>query len=412
MFHTSVRVDRRQMLRASAVAGALTVTPVMSTSRMQAAPATLAATPAADALETVIAETVRTLGVPGAIVLVDRPGMETWSAGFGVSDLESQEPMRPDMQMRIGSVTKTMTATVALQLVDEGLVGLDDTLATVAPSFSTFPNAAEITVRQLLNHTSGVFDLLDDESVFVQIASDPARKWTPEEIIDISASHAPESAPGAEFHYSNTNYIILGLLIEHVTGRSAADELNRRIFTPLSLTGTSLPIGPELLSPFARGYSFAPQMTAQGAGTSEGAGMTDWTALDPSVGWLGGGVVSTAADLHIWLQALTDGSLISDRLQQERLTFVTMDRDPGEPSYGYGLGIANYDGVIGHDGSILGYQAFAGEVAESGERIVVLANLDSTQDGIDPATEIARVVRGAVTATPAAAWDTTQESIR
>jgi D-alanyl-D-alanine carboxypeptidase len=117
------------------------------------------------------------------------------------------------------------------------------------------------------------------------------------------------------------------------------------------------------------------------------------TLLNASVAWAAGGVVSTAGDLQTWLHALIEGSLISDELQRERLTFRPVKRDPGEPSYGYGLGIAKYDGMLGHDGDILGYQSIAGRLSDTGESIIVLANLSPTKDGTDAADAIAQAIR-------------------
>lgn len=166
--------------------------------------------------------------------------------------------MHPDMHMRIGSVTKTMTATATLQLIDEAALPLEDTLASLLPKRSTFPSAEAVTVRHLLSMRSGTFDLLDDESVFGQIMSDPGREWTPDEMVSASAAHDAEFAPGANFNYSNTNYILLGLIVEHLTKRPVAEELDQRLFTPLGMAETSLPSRPDPPAPYARGYSVDP----------------------------------------------------------------------------------------------------------------------------------------------------------
>lgn len=238
--------------------------------------------------------------------------------------------------------------------------------------------------------------------------SDPGREWTPDEMVSISAALDAEFAPGADFNYSNTNYILLGLIVERLTKRPVAEEFDQRLFAPLGMAQTSLPSHPDLPAPYARGYSVAP--TATGIATPaagdapplsmHGIPLIDWTALNPTVAWAAGGVVSTIGDLHIWLQALIDGSLISTELQRERLAFEPVERDPGEPSYGYGLGLANYDGVIGHDGSILGYHSFAGHVQETGASVIVLTSLDPAMDRRGSATKIAQAVLEAIGATP------------
>lgn len=326
--------------------------------------------------------------------------MKPWTAAFGISDLVRGTPMDPAMHMRIGSVTKTMTATVLLQLMGEGALELDDLLVDVLPDQSDIPNAGSITIRQLLTMRSGIFDVLDDESIFPRIMADPTAAWTSEEMIAISATHDPVSAPGYEVKYSNTTYIPLGLIVERLTGSPIGDVLDQRLFGPLGMTETSLPSDPALPAPFSRDYFVdptAPPDAIPAAGdavslTLDGVQLIDWTDCNPTAAWAAGGVVSTIDDLHIWLQKLIDGSLIPADLQRERLTFTPVERDPGEPPYGYGLGLADDNGVIGHDGSILGYHSYIGFVRETETSVIVLANLDPAKDRRDSATEIAGAI--------------------
>lgn len=313
-------------------------------------------------------------------MLVARPQERPWTAAFGVSDIGTGAPMTDDMHMRIGSITKTMTATVALQLVDQGSLDLQDTLATLLPERDAIPYADRITIRNLLGMTSGVFDMLDDDTVFSRIMDDPGRIWTPGELVDIAASHEPSFAPGDDIAYSNTNYVLLGMIIEQITGQPAAETLDQFIFEPLGMHNTSLPADPALPTPFAHGYAVDP------SGNTEE--LIDWTGLNPTVAWTAGGVVSTAADLHVWIRALLDGSLISAPLQTERLTFAQI-----RPGYGYGLGVANYDGMIGHEGSILGYQSFAACDEAMDDIVIALANLDPNGTDNDSATTIAGAIR-------------------
>ncbi|HYH11587.1 MAG TPA: serine hydrolase domain-containing protein [Thermomicrobiales bacterium] len=357
----------------------LAATPLLAAGRTGAHSPARIAQSQAEKLEVSITATMQTLSIPGAIVLVDQAGADVWTAAFGISDIDTGAPMTSEMHMRIGSVTKTMTATVILQLIDEGALALDDNLATVLPDLANAPHARHITVRHLLSMTSGVFDLLDDEAVFGEILENPARTWTPEELVEIAFANEPAFAPGEDIAYSNTNYMLLGMLVEQVTGQSAADAFHVRLFEPLGMTHTSLPATADLPKPFARGYS------VDLSGQTEH--LIDWTGLNPTVAWTGGGVVSTVGDLHVWMQALVDGSLISKPLQRERMSFTTI-----RPGYSYGLGIANYDGMIGHEGSILGYHSFAGHDTETGDTVIVLANLDPAGGDQDAATAIAEAI--------------------
>jgi D-alanyl-D-alanine carboxypeptidase len=322
--------------------------------------------------------------IPGANIILDRPDAETWHAALGMSDLQHATPMSPDLHMRIGSITKTMTATVVLQLVDEGALGLDDTLGTLLPDVTTIPNADRMTVRHLLSMKSGVFDCLKDESFIPQVFADPTRPWTPQEMIALAARHDPAFAPGEDIAYSNTGYILLGLIAERRASEPIGAVLERRLFTPLGMTQTSLPDDATLAEPFAHGYIADPRQPT--------GSLADLTALNATVAWAAGGVVSTVGDLDTWLKALVGGSLLSAELQRERLTFTPMKRDPGVPPFGYGLGIANLDGQIGHDGSILGFHSLAVYRPETGESTVILANLDPTGGSKDATEAIAEAI--------------------
>lgn len=398
-------LTRRHFLGLAAATPIAAALPLTLNRPTTAASATPAATPPAETLEAAVTATMRSLAIPGANVLVDRPSTKTIKRGFGVGDLQRQTPMDPAMHMRIGSITKTMTATVVLQLVDEGTITLDDTLAQLLPAGAAFPHAKQITVRHLLGMTSGIFDLLKDKSFLPRVIADPTRGWTPRELIDIGLAHPPVFAPGARFGYSNTNYILLGMIVERLTSQAFATVLERRLFGPLGMAETSLPSGPTLPSPFAHGYGDVPTgmagspiASAASPAGSNGGEHKDFTRLDASVAWAAGGVVSTLSDLQLWLRALLDGSLISDELQRQRLTFRPVPRDPGEPPYGYGLGIANDGGLIGHDGDILGYQSIAGRLAATGTSIIVLTNLSPTKGGADSADAIAHEIRRSLAA--------------
>src|SRR3954468_6637644 len=174
-------------------------------------------------------------GAPGAIALV-RDGRRSLRLVSGYENLATRRPMRPRDRFRVGSVTKTFVATVVLQLAGEGRLALEDTVERWLPGL--VPGGANITIRQLLNHTSGLGDYADDAFVR-RVLEDPGRVWAPKELIAVGTSHPPPFGPGAGLAYSSTGYIVLGLIVEKATGNQLSTELRRRIFAPLRLRSTT-----------------------------------------------------------------------------------------------------------------------------------------------------------------------------
>ncbi|MGQ0568282.1 MAG: serine hydrolase domain-containing protein, partial [Armatimonadota bacterium] len=154
-------------------------------------------------------------------------------------------------QFRIASLTKTFVAVVVLQLVGEGKLSLDDAVENRLPGL--VPNGRNITIRYLINHTSGLFDYVEDQNVFRRLVSNTSRVWSPQELIAVGTSHKALFAPGRGWAYSNTGYLLLGLIVEKVTGISLGEELRQRIFVPLGLRGTTFPTTPHIVGPHAHG---------------------------------------------------------------------------------------------------------------------------------------------------------------
>lgn len=387
---TNHRFNRRNLLKASGAAGVLATTPIASRPPLLAKDAT--PTPQLTDAEAVIIETMQSLEIPGASVLIEQVDSAPWKQAFGVSDLKTGTPMLSNMHMRVGSITKTMTATAVLQLVDDDLLTLDDTLASVMPEISAFPNAREMTIRHLLNMRSGAFNYLEDEMVFMQMATEPTRPWTPDELIDTSLVHDPYFEPGEGFAYSNTNYIVLGMIVEHLTGHPLAEHLDERVFAPLGMTHTSLPDDIQLPAPFARGYGIDIAPTSATPTENGAGGLKDWTEINPTMAGASGGVVSTVGDLGVWVHELIDGTLLSEEMQRERLTFAPAE---GGSGVAYGLGIADFDCMIGHDGSIFGYEGFATRDPDVGTSIIVLMNVSPSPTGAS-AAGLAMAIREAL----------------
>jgi D-alanyl-D-alanine carboxypeptidase len=289
-------------------------------------------------LERILDDVMAENGIPGAVIGVWVPGEGSWVEAKGLADVDAEQAMDIADKVRIGSITKTFLATVILQLVDEGRVSLDDPLQDYAPEV---PGSEEITMRMLLDHTSGLFDYTSDEGFQEALDAEPLTKWQPQELVDFAISHEPYFAPGQGWQYSNTNYILLGMIVEQVTGNQVGDEMRTRIYERLGLSNTSFPEGPEMSGRYSHGYMYWDDQN----------NLTDiTTTFDPSLAWAAGGMISNLGDLEVWAEALATGELLSSATQEERLTFV--DAQQGTQ---YGLGIVDYKGFLGHGGDIPGF---------------------------------------------------------
>lgn len=287
-----------------------------------------------------------------------------WRGSSGVAVRGSSRPVPVESRFRAGSITKTFLATVVLQLVDEGSLQLDDPVEKWLPGL--VPNGQNITVKQLLNHTSGLYDFLrtltrPPEPGFLDYRW---RTWTAEEQIRRALAHPPVfKIPGSQYSYSNTNYALLGEIVEKVTGESYGDQIERRVIRPLRLHGTEMPgTDPRIRGPHPHGY--VPIKFA------DGDQMVDLTVINPSLFGAGGEIISTTKDLNRFFAALLDGTLLPKHLLEAMKT-------PGTEKKKYGLGLAWRDTpcgirVYGNDGDALAYNAWSFST-EDGKRQVTLA---------------------------------------
>jgi D-alanyl-D-alanine carboxypeptidase len=348
----------------------------------------------ADALEPLIDQKLKDNAIPGAVVLIDKGGEGRWVQSFGTARLGAEVPMGPEDHFRVGSNTKTMTATVVLQLVQEGKLRLDD---PVSKYYAGVPNGDTITIAQLLEMRSGLANYTYDPA-FVQ---QPQKTWKPEELLALSFAKPVAFAPGAEFEYSNANYILLGVVIEKVTGMAAPDVFQQRIFEPLGLTHTSLPAltDNQIADPHPQGYMFLTeaatldeikltpaQQAAAFAGTLAPTDVTDW---NPSPGWTAGSAISTADDMATYTKQLITGGLLDATTQQLRLDSI-QPVDPTKPDGpGYGLGLARIPpNLIGHDGQIPGFVTLAAYDPDIDLLVVILTNLYETPEQKLPAVKL------------------------
>lgn len=323
-------------------------------------------------------------GVPGAIVLVrDGDRMIRLASGYG--NLARRTPMRPSDRFRVGSETKMFVATVVLQLAGDGKLALADTVERWLPGL--VPNGRSITVRQLLNHTSGLFDYAEDKAFVGQI-DNPRKRWTPRRLVELATARRPLSAPGTRHSYSNTGYILLGLIVEQATGNSLAAELQRRIFAPLRLRATSFPTTPRIAGRYAHGYTRYRRPR-----------LTDISVFSPSILGAAGAIVSNADDLARFHRALFRGRLLRPDLLKAMKTTVPVAGSGGHQAYGLGLIMTRYGpcGVFwGHGGGTIGYETFTDSSGDGKRDLVVSVNADgsvisaSAEQALGRLTELAR----------------------
>jgi len=302
-------------------------------------------------------------GAPGAIVYVRTPtAARAGTAGY--ADRAAHVSMRAADRYRIASLTKAFVSVVILQLEAEGKLDIDDPVEKYVPGL--VPNGGAITLRELLNHTSGLFDYTEDQAFFNAVLSNPSRVWAPHEVLAYAFSHPPYFGPGSNWHYSNTNYILLGLVAEAVTATPIAQSLQERIFTPLALASTSFPLTIDLDATFVHGYA---QLLPSGQAT-------DVTpVLSPSWAWAAGGIVSNARDVTTFYRALLTGKLLRAAQLKEM-------EQPAPIAGTYGLGISTSvtkcGRTFGHDGDFTAWRNEVMSTANGRRQAVVMVNIDSS----------------------------------
>lgn len=317
--------------------------------------------------------------LPGLMLKITGPA-GSYSKAYGVADIATNRPLALNDEVRIASITKSFTATAVLQLVQHGTLSLNDRLADF---FKGIPYGRKITLRQILAMRSGVWELTADPAFLKAFTANPLLpSWRPTRILKLLRTHKPQFRPGARTLYTDTNYILLGLIMEKATGMSARGLITRNVIKRLGLKHTYFPVKPGLRSPFSHGYY---------AGEDNMGELRDYTRVNPNVPWTGGGMVSTVGDLQKWGKALAAGTLLSKRLQRARLHFGEFPNSGG-PFAGYGLGILKIGDWIGHDGAIFGFSTATFYEPKSGAQIVVATNLstNSSTPSVDAFAAIAK----------------------
>lgn len=326
-------------------------------------------------------EAIAASGVVGVQIEVDLDGDRSWVAA-GVADRDSGRALHRGDRFRIASTTKTFVAAVVLSLMDEGTLSLDDTVETWLPGVvvASGNDGATITIRHLLQHRSGLANHVDDQVAMLLAATTPEeveavllRTWTDEELVALAVAHPSLSAPGEAFAYSDTGYVLLGMIVQAATGDTWQSAIANRIVAPLNLRDTyAADAGPDIEGPHMRGYGALPPSGA----------LADVTRIDPSALGAAGAVVSTPGDVNRFFAALLGGELIGPA-SLAAMTAMTATLPVGEdaPGMAYGLGLAFVPlscggGYFTHDGDTLGYHTRNGASAGGDAQVTVAISGD------------------------------------
>src|SRR5829696_6124985 len=372
------RSSRRKVLQG--IAGGMAVATQVPSSSGRAQTATPTTNLAASSAFDDVLQSSIDQGMTGVAVYVEQGDDVVFDGAAGLANREPPTPLAPSDRFRIYSITKTFTAVLTLQLVDTGVLALDDTVSTWLddPVVARIPNVDRITIRQLLTHTSGVYDYYNGaDSAFVDDAllgesADWSRIWTPSELLAYvdGAAQAPSFDPGQGVAYSDTGYVLLGLIVEQAGNQSFAEQLHARILDPLGLTGTFFAAAERVPGGTVEGYHRL------------GDELINVSAINLSWAWTQGGMVSTTKDLARFADALFGGDLIEPASLEAMLTFLPADEQGRE----WGMGVARVETpagkLIGMNGSGPGFAARMYRLP-TGATVVLLANANLEDDTVN-----------------------------
>ncbi len=386
------------------IAGSTSPSGVTALSDASATPAAMASafdpTPSAlkpidpAAFQSAVERAAKKLMVPGAVVLLHTP-QGTFRASVGTTELGTARPPTTGDHFRIASNTKTMTSALINLLAQDGKLRMSD---PVSDYVRRVPNGEHITIAQLLKMRSGLYNYTSAPELAAALDADPKKARTPQEMLDLAFRRPPNFAPGASYEYSNTNYVLLGLVAEKAGGRPLAQQFRDRLFAPLSLAGTSLPGAADvsLPSPYSHGYMYGGSAYAltdhpypadmRAAARSGKLKPVDYTHQNPSYATAAGGVISTADDMATWIRSLVTGKVLDPASQQQWLRSVQAE-DPAGPDgqkYGYGISYQRFGpqaAMYYHGGELPGFNSFIGHDPDNDVTLVVWTNLTVSPDG-------------------------------
>jgi D-alanyl-D-alanine carboxypeptidase len=325
-------------------------------------------------LQTTLNDAVKAEVAPGVAVAVQRPGYELWSGAAGVADIETRSPLTTSQRFRAGSVLKTAVATAVLQLVEHGKLSLESSVSQLLPGEITrrVHDADRITLRMLLDHTSGIPEF-DDADFNARLLAEPTHIWALNELLDRAFALPATFPPGGGFSYSNTDYVLLGQIIERAVGQPWRQVVRERVFARVGLSHSSLPEeGNSRCDGCSRGYESIENQ------------LIDATEVDPSMAGPAGGdaLVSSTQDLAKFLGELAKGKLFDAPATLELMLAFVDAPIPEEATTGYGLGVARFQmgdtQLFGHLGGAVGFQSFM--LYEPGSGTVVSGYMNRTGD--------------------------------
>ncbi|WP_313896591.1 serine hydrolase domain-containing protein [Streptomyces sp. GC420] len=390
---------------------ALLITGALPSEAGATAPAAVSAAPAATAsaceptgsalksidpaaLQSAVERAAKKLMVPGAVVLLRTP-QGTFRATAGTTELGTAEPPTTGDHFRIASNTKTMTSALINLLAQDGRLRLSDPVSDYVPGV---PNGEHITIAELLKMRSGLYNYTSAPELAAALDADPEKARTPQEMLDIAFRRPPNFAPGTSYEYSNTNYVLLGLVAEKAGGRPLAQQLRDRLFAPLGLAETSLPGATDVSipTPYSHGYMYGGTAYAlvdrpypadmQAAARSGRLKPVDYTHQNPSYATAAGGAISAADDMATWIRSLVTGKVLNPATQRQWLHSLQAE-DPAAPDgqkYGYGIAHQRFGphaAMYYHGGELPGFNSFIGHDPDNDVTLVVWTNLTVSPDG-------------------------------
>jgi D-alanyl-D-alanine carboxypeptidase len=330
-------------------------------------------------------------GVPGGTAAVVLPDGRSFELAAGTTDIKQKIPMQPGVLFMAGSTGKTFVAAIIMQLVAENRIQFDDHISKWLGRndwFSRLPNGHDITVRMLLNHTSGIPDHVVNHKFIDAVFASPDRVWKPEELVGYILDAKPQSPAGVAFHYTDTNYVLLGMIIESVTGSSYYSELDRRILQPLGLRHT-VPNNQRRIPGLVQGHSGGAKRSwyeygdekldanpEPGSAAAADAMLVDGEfVVNPQFEWTGGGLAMTSEDLARWAKVVYEGRVFPQALLDEALKAPARSTN-GHGYYGLGVGVSSteFGPRYGHGGYFPGYGATMAYFPQSKVAIAVLIN--------------------------------------
>lgn len=338
------------------------------------------------AIEAAARKELRSFGgrtpIPGVFIALYMPGYAPYVKSVGYANVPAKAPFKLSDKFRIGSNTKTFVVTILLQLQDEHKLSVDDPISKFNIGVKV-PNGNHITIRQLAQMRSGLFEAYNTPQ-FNALKIGPQTKVAPQTLVSWATMHKPLFAPGTKWNYSNTNYVILGLIIEAVTHDTLGNQLRKRLLQPMGLSDTTLPATVAMPAPYANGYGLTPK----------GAWEDVTTEIPPALTWAAGAMISTVPDMKRWVKSYVTGTMNSKASQRDRFDFLPTGLGKG---LDFGMGIGRNNGWYGYTGGLPGYNTAAYYMPAKDITLIAFVNAQREQPFPGAANSIIRDITRIIT---------------